>query len=143
MIKGLLTFFIPLLYFLPLIIIYKDFTYSNQILFWQITGLIFTYLGIFLWVCSFINLGTRSFAVLPKAKVLQTQGIYKYFRHPLYMGIIFVLFGLSLAVNSLLGLIYTIFLIIPLNIFRAKKEEEILFGNFGQEYLNYKSKTLF
>lgn len=135
-----LTFLIPLLYFLGLIVILQTMKITNFFL--AVLGLIVTFLGLFFWGLGFYFLGRPSFAVLPKAKKLQTGGLYKYFRHPIYLGITLALLGLSLSTSSLLGFIYTIIIIIPLNILRAKREERVLIAKFGPKYLAYRQKTL-
>ena len=61
----------------------------------------------------------------------------------MYLGIAFVFLGLSLATNSIPGFFYTILIVILLNIFRAKKEEETLLKKFGQKYKEYKKKVIF
>ncbi len=134
-----LTFFIPLFYLLGLIVILQTIKTTNFFL--ASLGLTIAFLGLFLWGLGFYNLGQESFAVLPKAKKLKTQGLYKYFRHPIYLGIILTLLGLSLSTSSLPGFIYTIIIIIPLNFLRAKREEKVLIAKFGQEYLEYRKKT--
>lgn len=139
-----LTLFIPLLYFLTILIILKTSTIIGfGIISLGILGLIITFIGLFLWGSGFIALGPASFSVLPKAKILKTSGIYKYFRHPVYLGITLTCLGLSLSLGSKVGLVYTIFIILPLNIVRALREEKILTAKFGQKYLAYKKKTLF
>ncbi len=139
--KGILTFFIPLLYFLAIFIILQTGKELGFGLLLSIVGLIMAIIGLVLWILAFIKLGTKSFAVLPRAKALETGGIYKYFRHPLYVGLILTFVGLSLGAGSLLGIIYTIIVILPLSIVRAKREEKILIKNFGKEYLDYKKRT--
>lgn len=141
MISGLLTFIIPLFYLLVILITLQTGKNLGFGLIWAILGLTITFTGLGLWVSGFISLGRRALTVLPKAKYLQIGGIYKYFRHPVYYGITLTLLGLSLSLGSWLGLGYTIFIIIPLNMIRAQKEEKILLEKFGQEYINYKNKT--
>lgn len=137
-----LTFFIPLLYLLAILIIWQT---SSAVFgfgkFFGILGTVITFVGLFLWSSGFIALTPASFSVLPKAKILQTGGVYKYFRHPIYLGVTLACLGLSLSLCSEVGLFYTIFIIIPLNIIRAVKEEKILTAKFGQEYLSYKKRT--
>lgn len=142
--SGLLTFFIPLLYLLAVLIIWMTKgELGKQGVLRELGGLIPTFFGLCLWVCGFISLGTRAFAVLPKAKALQTTGIYRYFRHPLYLGITLTLLGLSLSLGSKEGLLYTIIIIIPINTLRARREEKVLVAKFGQKHLDYKKRTIF
>lgn len=140
--KALLTFFIPLLFLLDILLIYLTGRNLGFGLFWAILGLTLTFTGLFLWILGFVGLGRHAFAVLPKAKALETKGVYRYFRHPVYLGIALTLVGLSLALGSWPGLIYTIIIILPLNQLRARREEKVLEATFGQAYLEYRKKTI-
>lgn len=139
--KGFITFLIPVIYIMAVIIVQNTGTPLRFGLGLTLLGLFFTFPGLILWFMSFLKLGAKSFAILPKAKVLETKGIYKYFRHPLYLGITLTFLGLSLSKGSWECLFYTIFIIIPLNIVRAKREEKVLSQKFGKEYLDYKKNT--
>ena len=131
---------IPLVYFLGIFIIsYPPFIHWLPI---NITGLIISFIGLILWATSYIYL-RGSLSVLPKAKQLVTTGPYKYFSHPVYLGINLALFGLSLGSGSIPGVLYTILIVIPLNFLRAKTEEKELSKKFGQEYKEYKKRVLF
>jgi protein-S-isoprenylcysteine O-methyltransferase Ste14 len=80
---------------------------------------------------------------MPGADHLVIRGVYKYLRHPIYIGIIFTILGLTVASGSVFGLIFLFVIVIPLNILRAYFEEKALLKKFGKEYEVYKSKTLF
>ncbi len=142
--EGFLTFFIPLFYLFPFFIFF--YTKANQgfgFIFVAILGLVMGLAGLFIWGGSYFNLGIKSFTVVPKAKVLETSGFYCYFRHPIYLGITLTFFGLSLCLGSFWGLFYSLLVIIPLNVVRARKEEKVLIQKFGQKYLDYQKTTLF
>lgn len=71
---------------------------------------------------------------------LITAGPYAYLRHPLYTGLIVALVGTTLIAGeygSILGWI------ILISIFRlkARREEQLLEGEFGQEYAAYRAHT--
>lgn len=138
-----LTLLIPLLYFLGIIISLKSpstlpFYRSTVLPFFSLLICLF---GLLLWSWSYLSL-RRQLTVLPKAKKLITSGPYRFFRHPIYLGIILTLLGLALALASFPGLIYTIVIIIPLNLYRAQKEEKILLKKFPKKYAKYQKKTL-
>lgn len=138
-----MTFLIPLLFLFNLLFAYQT---QAEIGFGSfglgVLGVLGSLTGIILWIWGFISLG-KSFSVLPKAKKLQTTGIYKYFCHPIYMGIGLSCLGIAIALGSWPGLIYAIFIVIPLNIIRAKREEKVLMAKFGQKYFEYQQKTIF
>lgn len=138
----LLTLFIPLLYLAgPAIIFYSQAQFSSSSAI-QVLTLILAFFGLILWFGGYLSLGLSSFSVLPPPKSLKKRGLYKKFSHPIYLGIFLTFLGLSLATGSKLGLIYAFFLILPLNIARARLEEKKLIEQFGKTYKDYKEKTI-
>ena len=99
-------------------------------------------MGLILWVLAMLTLGP-SLAVLPGADRLVTRGVYRYLRHPVYVGIVLTLSGLFLACGSTICLAYVLVVVIPLNIFRAKTEEQVLREQLGEAYQHYRDTTLF
>ena len=87
--------------------------------------------GLILWIIATVNLG-KSLAVMPGADRLIIRGVYKYLRHPIYIGIIFTIFGLTVASGSAFGLTFLVVVVIPLNIARAYFEEKALLKNSGK-----------
>ena len=71
---------------------------------------------------------------------LVTSGVYRYIRHPLYLGEIARNIGVPLFFNSFTGLIVillgNLFLLMRINI-----EEEMLIEEFGDEYIEYRKRT--
>jgi protein-S-isoprenylcysteine O-methyltransferase Ste14 len=139
-IQGFLIVFIPFVYFLNLLII-SAFRQTTSVIL-ATGGLLITLAGLFLWIAGFWELRT-SFATLPQAQKLITSGVYKYFSHPIYLGITLTFLGLSLAYNSKAGLGYTLLIVLPLNLFRAKLEEKVLLKKFKSQYQNYKNSVIF
>lgn len=95
-----------------------------------------------LWFVARVQLGTH-LTFQPKAdRILVTSGLYKYFRHPIYYfgTLALVCYVLFLErYHYLLGLI----ILIPLQIIRAMKENNVLKKKFDDEYELYESKLLF
>jgi protein-S-isoprenylcysteine O-methyltransferase Ste14 len=98
--------------------------------------------GVALWIVAMIYLG-KSLAVLPGGERLVTRGVYRYLRHPVYLGIDMALFGLFLAVGSMVGMIYFFVVVLPLNIIRSRFEEKALLQKFGDPYETYRKQTWF
>ena len=71
---------------------------------------------------------------------LVTDGIYSYMRHPQYTGFLLMTFGL-LVHWATLPLLIMWPLLVRQYIGLAKKEEEEMIANFGQEYLDYMERT--
>ena len=137
-----LNIFVPMLYLLPLVFAYlgpKNFGFGFRSLVYS--GLFIGMSGLLLWVVAMWSLGS-SLAVLPGTDQLVTKGVYRIIRHPVYIGIVLTLTGLFVACGSLACLIYVGVVVIPLNIFRAKAEEEVLSEQLGVAYKKYKDSTL-
>ncbi len=67
--------------------------------------------------------------------------MYKHLRHPSYLGLILICFGLAIAMNSV-GSFAVI--VIPVSLalnYRIKTEENILVKQFGKDYEDYKVNT--
>jgi len=69
-----------------------------------------------------------------------TSGIYGIIRHPLYLGGILMLLGLSLAFRAVNTLFYTPIIIVCFTLL-AFLEEKSLAKEYGEEYLEYKRKV--
>jgi protein-S-isoprenylcysteine O-methyltransferase Ste14 len=83
-----------------------------------------------------------SFSVRAKAQALVTHGLYSRIRNPIY-----VFGGLAIAgIFLFLGYpeyLWAFVALIPLQIYRARKEEQVLEAKFGDEYRAYKARTWF
>jgi len=76
----------------------------------------------------------------PGLAKLETTGIHKYIRHPLYLGTLLVIWSLFLVFPSLSNMIactaITVYVLIGL-----RSEEKKLLGIFGDEYHQYMART--
>ena len=120
-------------------------------LFWQhapavwtaktIVGLCLIAVGFVLWSTARFQLGS-SFAVKAQAKHLVTRGLYSKIRNPIYVfGSFVIAGGILVFLRPVYLLIFV--LIIPLQIWRAKKEAAVLEAAFGEEYRKYRAGTWF
>jgi len=69
-----------------------------------------------------------------------TEGVYSIIRHPQYLGGLLSHVGIAFLLSSLYSLIVTPLLTFLIYLI-ARKEEEELLREFGEEYLNYKRKV--
>jgi len=108
-----------------------------------IFGLTVFIIGIIIRLVSIIQLN-KEFTVdvaIIKNHHLKTEGMYKYLRHPSYLGLILICSGLSIAMNSIISfLVITIPVLLALS-YRIKTEENILINQFGETYRDYMRKT--
>jgi protein-S-isoprenylcysteine O-methyltransferase Ste14 len=75
---------------------------------------------------------------LPAA--LFTTGVFRYVRHPLYLGCLLVYLALAVATASLASLAL-LAVIVPFYNFLATYEEDLLEKMFGDSYRTYKQQT--
>jgi protein-S-isoprenylcysteine O-methyltransferase Ste14 len=68
------------------------------------------------------------------------HGIYKYVRHPAYLGSLLLSPGIPLIFSSFYGFLLMLGLI-PCFLYRIKIEESMLLERFGNEYREYMMKT--
>lgn len=87
------------------------------------------YLGLGLWLWGFFSLGS-SFALFTKTDKLVKRGVYKYFKHPIYLGIFFAFSGIALAKGSWRGLLFNLLITTTMNIIRARNEEKAFSKKF-------------
>jgi protein-S-isoprenylcysteine O-methyltransferase Ste14 len=71
---------------------------------------------------------------------LITHGVYRFTRHPIYMGVIIACFGVPVYASSLYGLL-TMSALIPVFLNRIRIEERMLTEEFGDAYRTYKAGT--
>jgi protein-S-isoprenylcysteine O-methyltransferase Ste14 len=72
---------------------------------------------------------------------LATEGIYAYFRHPIYGSwIVFIMPGIVLLLNSLIGLSIPIFMYVIFKILIVG-EDKYLEESFGEEFYEYKNRV--
>lgn len=73
---------------------------------------------------------------------LCTNGIYKFIRHPMYLGGIIGYFGLFLyASNNLILSIVFIAFVISFCLDRIDREDQLLYNKFDNEFEEYFNKT--
>ncbi|MEY9972078.1 protein-S-isoprenylcysteine O-methyltransferase Ste14 [Lysinibacillus sp. RC46] len=73
-------------------------------------------------------------------KLIQ-NGLYKYIRHPGYLGSFLTFLGFAISSSSFISIIINIILFFLAYSYRIKIEEKILFTLFGEQYKQYQSNT--
>jgi protein-S-isoprenylcysteine O-methyltransferase Ste14 len=84
----------------------------------------------------------KSFSITPQARALVTHGLYSRIRNPKYVFGLLGLLGIILYSQRLQWL-WVFVLLVPLQVFRARKEAGVLSAKFGEAYLEYRRKTWF
>lgn len=121
----------------------KIFPMANNLLL-QILGLILLIGGISVGVSGRKILGTNwthaAEYQIKKDHELITKGIYRYIRHPIYAGLIIMITGTELIIQSHLFIAFFIASLFVAFI-QSKREEGILREYFGEKYIAYMKQT--
>jgi len=72
---------------------------------------------------------------------LATTGLYKFIRHPSYLGLLLIMTGFSVSMNSIISVLIIVIPMFLVILYRISVEEKLMIQEFGIEYLNYKDKT--
>lgn len=83
---------------------------------------------------------TYSVAMVVDQELIES-GLYKYIRHPGYLGQIIIFFGISVSLSNWISII---FMMIPITIgysYRIKVEERFMIEHFGGKYSEYQKRT--
>jgi len=121
-----------------------NFVFSDQytILIYNI-GLGFICLGLLIRWLAIVKL-KKSFTVnvsIPDAQRIIQTGIYKYIRHPAYLGSLFSFLGLGFVFNNWITFIVIFIPIFFSFLYRIYVEEELLTQVFGKEYTDYINRS--
>lgn len=84
----------------------------------------------------------QSFSIAAKARALVTTGIYSKIRNPIYVSGMIYLIGMAIMIGQPSVLAFLV-IVIPMQIWRAKKEARVLEEKFGEEYRAYRRRTWF
>ncbi len=75
------------------------------------------------------------------ATALVTEGMYRYSRNPMYLGLLLLTIASTIWFGTWFGIIINILLIFLINFLQIIPEEEALLEIFGEEYEEYKKNV--
>jgi len=146
-------FLILLLFFLSPFLLIAAF-YENKLLissmlpFWD--NLIVSYIGFVIYLSAgiFVIVGRVQLGKFGSGELiteedhkLNTEGVYKYIRNPMYSGALIAVIGFGLVFRSIITLLLvSIFYFIVFKM-RIDEEERLLYEAFGEEFTDYKKKS--
>jgi protein-S-isoprenylcysteine O-methyltransferase Ste14 len=107
----------------------------------HIAGLAIAGPALLLFMLARIQLGS-AFSVEAKATALVTRGLYSRIRNPIYTFGGLLLVGVIVWMNRP-WLLPIFVVLIPIQIIRSRKEEQVLTEKFGEAFREYKRKTWF
>lgn len=108
----------------------------------KLIGILFLIVGATIGVLALKKHKVGNFNIRPDIKEhceLVTDGIYKYIRHPMYLSVLTMMFGVLILYFSLYELILYIFLVLTL--ITKLSYEESLWISHSLEYEDYKKQT--
>lgn len=132
-------FFISILFQRVAPIQYDWFAWSGI----RAAGWIFISVGIFLLLTSLWRFLISKNTLIPikPALSLQTSGIYAISRNPMYLGLLCLYSGIAIFKGNLWTFILAPIVVMIIQSYVIKKEEQYLMRAFGVVYLNYMKKV--
>ena len=108
----------------------------------NMVGLMLIVIGFTILLVAHITLWRNysSTLVIREDHQLIAHGVYRFVRHPIYLGTTVVLMGISVYVSSLYGFL-VMSALIPVFLNRIRIEERLLTEEFGDVYRTYKETT--
>lgn len=86
-------------------------------------------------------LSKNTIITIKPASSLQTDGIYRFTRNPMYVGLMFLYLGLTCLLGNWYNLILLPLLVLIIQQYVIVREEKYLLRRFGAEYADYRSKV--
>jgi len=80
-------------------------------------------------------------SVSPKTKKLVTNGPYRYSRNPMVFGALSIYFSMVIYMNSFIGLLALLGMIILIVNYLKNSEEKRLLRDFGDEFVAYRKRV--
>jgi len=130
---------IGLIYLSSLLIVPTAFNYQGSL------SVIFLIIGFACALPSFRLFARYKTTITPlkpsDATVLVTEGMYRYSRNPMYLGLLLLTIASTIWFGTWLGIIINILFIFLINFLQIIPEEEALLTIFGEEYEEYKKNV--
>lgn len=139
--------FIPPVFVLisVLLIVLFYFLYPN----YNIIRFPFNLIGIFISFGGFVIMGKarelfkkhETTLKIKTSSSMITEGVFSKTRNPMYVGFSLLLIGVSICFMNLFSMICPFVFILFMNVTFIPIEEKLMVQQFGNEYLDYKSKV--
>jgi protein-S-isoprenylcysteine O-methyltransferase len=83
---------------------------------------------------------TYSVAKVENHKIIET-GLYKFIRHPGYLGQLLIFIGISISISNWLSILAMMVPITLGYLYRIKVEERFMVEQLGEDYPSYQKRT--
>ena len=101
--------------------------------------------GMVILIVAVRSFGKASTTINPiepdKASHLVTNGLYRFTRNPMYLGLLLVMLGGALLLQNYAALIGPVLFVASMTALQIRPEERVLRQKFGSEYDEYVSHT--
>lgn len=106
-------------------------------------GVLFIILGISLKLWVYILFKNKKTTLKPEGipTALITEGPFKISRHPMYFGMMLILFGAAICFGDLVTFIFPVIFFVIIELYFIPLEEKNLKDKFKQKYHEYKKKV--
>lgn len=110
---------------------------------WNLFGLLLTVFGGILNLLADKDFKRFNTTVKPfeYSTTLINKGVFSFTRNPMYLGMVFILLGLSVFLGSISPFFITIAFTLIINFVFIIPEEKMLLEKFNREYIDYKRKV--
>ena len=130
---------IGLIYLSSLLIVPTTFNYQNSL------SILVLIMGLACVLPSFRLFARYETTISPltpsDTAALVTEGMYRYSRNPMYLGLLLLTIASTIWFGAWLGIIINIVFIFLINFLQIIPEEEALLTIFGEEYEEYKKNV--
>src|SRR5688572_6505172 len=89
---------------------------------------------------NFARAGTRVEPWAPSSAIV-SDGIYRFTRNPMYVGMALVVLGLALIIGSSASIVMVGLAMLIVDLFVIRREEAYLEAKFGDEYRDYRARV--
>jgi protein-S-isoprenylcysteine O-methyltransferase Ste14 len=106
-------------------------------------GMTLVVIGFVIRIYSILTLNqyfTYSVAKVENHKIIET-GLYKFIRHPGYLGQLIIFIGISTSISNWLSILVMMIPVTLGYLHRIKVEERFMIEQMGENYLNYQKRT--
>jgi protein-S-isoprenylcysteine O-methyltransferase Ste14 len=110
---------------------------------WAAIAVIAIGIAIYLYTAfwSFARMGGGTPAPIAPTKTLVVQGLHRFVRNPMYLGVALVIGGQAWLFHSWHIAIYMVFMLLTAHLFVISYEEPTLHKRFGEEYDRYRASV--
>jgi protein-S-isoprenylcysteine O-methyltransferase Ste14 len=123
--------------------------YTDRVEFWTIDGDAVRWVGVVLlavggalriWPVFVLGNRFSGLVAIQQGHTLVTTGIYRFIRHPSYLGLLLTAVGWALGFRSGVGLLLGGLMLLVV-LLRIRSEEKLLLAQFGDKYAAYRART--